>query len=1065
MRKFFTFLLALAASVGMMNAKVTWNSSNISDLNVMGTNASYSKEGVTLSANADQIYAMWYSSGDESMTGIGFNANATGGFTFSNTLGKNFTKIEMLANRPGGWDYANLGSGWSFPWISDWDSPVTITWTGNASTVDLLKEASNFNGEYVKSIVFYFEGDSEEATTAVTGVTLNKSAAEMTVGGATLTLIPTVLPSNATNKDVMWTSSNSNVATVNNGVVTAVGPGTANITVSTVDGNKSATCVVTVSNPAPTYTVALKAGTANADKVTLSATSAVEGATVTVTPNEEYEITDFSAYYVVVEDQLGSIYEIDATLDPGTGAYSFTMPAYAVTIEATIALKPVPEGDIFANFTATAGSGGFANEGHANLVDNKFISSNWTKWCANDGHKSVPTGESGDACWWIDFEADAALNLTGYILTTGNDTGSEHGRNPKNWLLKAKLNAGDAWTTIATVTNDVTMKNQSFKDYKFFVDQSGPYQYFRFEVFANQGAGVMQLCELRLIGTEASEPAPATPDWVRDGDTWDDATKTLTVNSNTGDNAYASKTDIKHLIVSDAVTELGWGTFFFDSLMTTVELGNNLEIIGISAFNECRSLSTITVPASVTNIKVRAFRNCTSLTTFTCEAVTPPTIGNAIFENDNNLTAIYVPAASVEAYKTAWSDYASLIKAIGGGSAPAYTVALEDGTVNADKVTLSATSAVEGATITVTPDEEYEITAFSAYYVVVEDQLGSIYEIDATLDPGTGAYSFTMPAANVTIEATIAEKAAPAPATTVTWNSSNISNLVVSGSSYSQEGVTLGANASNNYAYWLDYGDESQNGIYFYVNATGGHTFSNSLGKNFTKIEMTLNGSTGWYVAYLGSGWNIDGMKAIWTGNASTVDLLTETSSFGGAAGVKSIVFYFEGDSEEPGGGSTPTTWTALKVGDVIKVGDKIEVPAEGDGSWGINGNVLRNAWGPYTLILADIYQASEFDDPVVTETEDGAFYVFKAENSDFYPLSNLGKGTGLVVTTTSDGLVVTAAENKDFTVAVHENGSDPTAVENVQTNEVQTTKILRNGQLYIMYKGTMYNVQGARVK
>ena len=161
----------------------------------------------------------------------------------------------------------------------------------------------------------------------------------------------------------------------------------------------------------------------------------------------------------------------------------------------------------------------------------------------------------------------------------------------------------------------------------------------------------------------------------------------------------------------------------------------------------------------------------------------------------------------------------------------------------------------------------------------------------------------------------------------------------------------------------------------------------------------------------------------------------------------------------------SPAAVRHRRVGDVIKVGDKIEVPAEGDGSWGINGNVLRNAWGPYTLIRADIYQASEIDDPVVTETEDGAFYVFKAENSDFYPLSNLGKGTGLVVTTTSDGLVVTAAENKEFTVVVHENGSDPTAVENVQTNEVQTTKILRNGQLYIMYKGTMYNVQGARVK
>ena len=251
----------------------------------------------------------------------------------------------------------------------------------------------------------------------------------------------------------------------------------------------------TIGDPLPTYTVALKAGTANANKVTLSKTSAVEGATITVTPDDEYEITAFSATYNTTE-------EAPSTLNPETGAYSFKMPAADVTIEATIALKLVPEGDIFAGFTATAGSGGFDNEGHANLVDNKFISSDWTKWCTNFDHMSVPTGESGDACWWIDFEASAALNLTGYILTTGNDTGNEHGRNPKNWVLKAKLNAGDAWTTIATVTNDVTMKNQSFKDYKFFVDQSGPYQYFRFEVFANQGAGVMQLCELRLIGTE-----------------------------------------------------------------------------------------------------------------------------------------------------------------------------------------------------------------------------------------------------------------------------------------------------------------------------------------------------------------------------------------------------------------------------------------------------------------------------------------------------------------------------------------------------------------------------------
>ena len=161
-KRFYILLLAIVASVGMMNAKVTWNSSNISDLNVMATFASYSKEGVTLSGNADQIRAEWYDYGDESMNGIEFRADETGGFTFSNTLGKNFTKIEMTLTGPGGWDMANLGSGWSFSWDFMNDKPATVTWTGNASTVALLKDESNLHGEKVKSIVFYFVGDSEE---------------------------------------------------------------------------------------------------------------------------------------------------------------------------------------------------------------------------------------------------------------------------------------------------------------------------------------------------------------------------------------------------------------------------------------------------------------------------------------------------------------------------------------------------------------------------------------------------------------------------------------------------------------------------------------------------------------------------------------------------------------------------------------------------------------------------------------------------------------------------------------------------------------------------------------
>lgn len=48
--------------------------------------------------------------------------------------------------------------------------------------------------------------------------------------------------------DVIWTSSNPDVAIVNNGVITAVGVGTAIITATTIDGNKSVSCSVTVSD-------------------------------------------------------------------------------------------------------------------------------------------------------------------------------------------------------------------------------------------------------------------------------------------------------------------------------------------------------------------------------------------------------------------------------------------------------------------------------------------------------------------------------------------------------------------------------------------------------------------------------------------------------------------------------------------------------------------------------------------------------------------------------------------------------------------------------------------------
>jgi len=80
----------------------------------------------------------------------------------------------------------------------------------------------------------------------LTGVSLNKSTTTLTVG-ATCTLTATITPATATNKSVTWKSSNIAVATVDStGKVVGIRAGTATITVTTVDGSKTATCTVTV---------------------------------------------------------------------------------------------------------------------------------------------------------------------------------------------------------------------------------------------------------------------------------------------------------------------------------------------------------------------------------------------------------------------------------------------------------------------------------------------------------------------------------------------------------------------------------------------------------------------------------------------------------------------------------------------------------------------------------------------------------------------------------------------------------------------------------------------------
>ena len=164
--------------------------------------------------------------------------------TLSLTTGQNFTLQAMLSpsnatNKEVTWESSDAG----IAAVSK-DGVVTAQKAGKAT---IVAKAADESGKYASCVVTVTEAKKE-----VTGVTLNKSSLNLGVGGSEV-LSATVLPADATNKQVTWLSSTPSIATVSqSGVVTGVKEGTTQISVITADGSKTAICSVTVSGQAQT---------------------------------------------------------------------------------------------------------------------------------------------------------------------------------------------------------------------------------------------------------------------------------------------------------------------------------------------------------------------------------------------------------------------------------------------------------------------------------------------------------------------------------------------------------------------------------------------------------------------------------------------------------------------------------------------------------------------------------------------------------------------------------------------------------------------------------------------
>ncbi len=128
-----------------------------------------------------------------------------------------------------------------------------------------------------------------------------------------------------------------------------------------------------------------------------------------------------------------------------------------------------------------------------------------------------------------------------------------------------------------------------------------------------------------------------------------------------GDYAFRGCSGLTSLTIPNSVTSIGSSAFHGCTGLTSVTIPNSVTSIGYDAFFYCTGLTSVVIPNSVTSIGNYAFAYCESLTSVTIEAETPPTLGEEAFYGTNNCP-IYVPCSTLDAYKTAWSEYKSKIK-------------------------------------------------------------------------------------------------------------------------------------------------------------------------------------------------------------------------------------------------------------------------------------------------------------------------------------------------------------------------------------------------------------------
>lgn len=555
---------------------------------------------------------------------------------------------------------------------------ATIT-PSNATNKTLSWRSSNENVAYVNSegvvsaitpgtaniIAIATDGSGKNANCVVTvknkqlatGITLNKTSATIW-NGDKLTLKATVTPSDAS-QNVTWKSSNINVATVSNGVVTGIGKGTATITATTADGtNLNSSCNVTVNVKATGIALDITSTMmVPGETLTLSAIVAPNEANQDVTWKSDNSAVATVSNGVITAKATGTS-TITATTVDGTNISTSCIITVGNSVSVDDFCYIINNDGTTATLTYEVKD--FPNPSYSSLSGDIKIPSSITY----KGKNYIVTGIGDNA--FNHCDGITSITIPNTVTTIGLQSFG-YCIGLTNILIPSYVTSigkgafiGCSGLTSVTIPNSVTSIGKwAFSDCFGLMSIKVESGNMKYDSRDNCNAIIETSNNTLIIGC-----------------------KTTTIHNSVisiGDNAFENCKGLKCIAIPNSVTSIGNGAFSGCSGLTDVTFGNSVINIGKGAFINCSGLTGVNIsdiaawcnikfvdsysnplhyakhlylndkeikdlviPNSVTSIRNYVFSSCSGLTSVTIPS-SVTSIGDLAFEFCGGLTSVTIP--------------------------------------------------------------------------------------------------------------------------------------------------------------------------------------------------------------------------------------------------------------------------------------------------------------------------------------------------------------------------------------------------------------------------------------